>query len=133
MQSRIFLVKMLAGVVFPGTCWTEIVWSWTHLWTEFAELNVMRRFWSHDVQPSNTGIIVIVDSCSFIDIRNRNTRLQNTPTKIAEIDNLFRSRICGPNLCLTGVKGSALLAFSQPTKRTSILKDNPTAYATEFK
>jgi hypothetical protein len=34
----------------------------------FAELNVMRRFCGHVVGPSNTGIVVVVDSCSFIDI-----------------------------------------------------------------
>jgi hypothetical protein len=68
----------------------------------FAELNVMHCFWCHAVRPSNAGIVVIVDSCSLIYIRSRNTRLQNTPTKFAEIDNLFRRRICGPNLRLEG-------------------------------
>ncbi len=63
-----------------------------------VELNVTCCFWGHVVGPSNAGIIGIVDSCSFIDIWNRNTRLQNTPTKISEIGNLFRSRISGPNL-----------------------------------
>ncbi len=49
----------------------------------FAKLDMSCRLRHHDVRPLDTGIIVIVEESSFINVSNQKTRLCKAKTEIA--------------------------------------------------
>ncbi len=54
------------------------------------------------------------------------------PTKIAEVDDLFRSGISCANLSFARTERSAFQSFTKPTNGSTILEDDATIHATKF-
>jgi hypothetical protein len=79
----------------------------------------------------------LIDSI-ISDVAQSNSKVKAVPAKVSKIlhahlDKPHFSLNFGYCLVIGKLKGSTLLAFSQPTKRTSIHEDNPTAHTMVFK
>jgi hypothetical protein len=87
----------------------------------FTKLSVTSHFWEHNVQPLDTGIVVIVQKCGRRETFNGVATFEDTAKENSKVQDLFRCPVSGPNFSLTKAERHTLLMLTKPTNRTTVL------------
>jgi hypothetical protein len=98
----------------------------------FTKLDVTGRFGSHIMGPLDAGVVVVVEKSRLCCVRKRMASLAHASAEMAKGNDLFRSCVCGSYFSFARAERRALLAFTEPSKRSAVAKNDATAHTPKF-